>query len=278
MTDEERALILRLDTLEAAAFEALFAAAPRPLADALGLSVVRNEGVTALVAPRLPTTQFNRVIGLGNDRPATDADVDALLSLFRDRGVREHWVHVGPAAQPADLDGLLLRRGFTVPPRRSWAKVVRGVEPPPPVKTDLVVRELAPADAPKFSSVVLAAFGMPTAISPWIVALVGRSPFRCYAAFDGEDAVSGGLVYLDGDAAWLGLGSTLATHRGRGGQGAIMARRIVDAIDAGATVITTETGESIGNEKNASLANMYRMGFRLAASRRNFAAPPSERA
>jgi hypothetical protein len=71
----------------------------------------------------------------------------------------------------------------------------------------------------------------------------------------------------------------LPTHRRRGGQGALMARRIADAGAAGLDWVVTETGEPIAGESNPSLANMARTGFRCVASRLNFeCAPPATRA
>lgn len=269
--DADAELIRRLDRIEADVFADVFDACPAPLAQGLGLRVVRHDGgAVSLVAPQLPTSFFNRTLCLGNDRPATEADVAAVVDAHASSGVAEYWVHVGPAARPAELGALLEARGLSIAQRRSWAKVHRGPGDVPHVASELRVVEIGADQASAFARVVLAAFGMPPPMAPWIEALVERPHNRCYVAFDGDTPVSAGLVHLAGDAAWLGMGSTLATHRGRGGQGALMERRIVDALASGATLIATETGEPVGDEKNPSLANMFRMGFRTAASRLNY--------
>jgi len=81
--------------------------------------------------------------------------------------------------------------------------------------------------------------------------------------------VGGGALHIDRDVGWLGIGATLADSRGRGGQGAVMARRIADAAATGCTTLTTETGILPGRP-NPSLANMLRSGFTLAYERANW--------
>jgi hypothetical protein len=68
-------------------------------------------------------------------------------------------------------------------------------------------------------------------------------------------------------------GAVRTSHRRRGGQGALMARRIADAVAAGARYLVTETGEPMADEPNPSLANMKRCGFVTVASRLNFVGP-----
>jgi GNAT superfamily N-acetyltransferase len=120
---------------------------------------------------------------------------------------------------------------------------------------------------------IVAAFEMPPFMAEWLAALHGQPHWRIYAVTDGTQVVGGGCLYVSGELAWLGMGGVLASHRRRGGQGALMARRIADAIEAGALHIVTETGEPIADEPNPSLANMKRCGFVTVASRLNFAGP-----
>ena len=61
---------------EADAYEDLFQHAPPDL----GLSVVRSGGAVLLIAPSLPVVIFNRVIGLGLRKPASEATLDEILA------------------------------------------------------------------------------------------------------------------------------------------------------------------------------------------------------
>jgi hypothetical protein len=267
------------DELEAAAWADYVAAAPPAIAGALGLAAEEVGGATLLLAPAIPSSLFNRAIGLGVRRPATEADVDAIVERYRSAGCREAWIHLGPASAPAELAGWLTARGLALARRPRWAKVVRGAEPAPAISTALAIRPLAAADGPAFAEVLAAAFEMPASFGPWNQALIGRPGWRTYGAFEPaggpEDGGAGRLVavaamHLAGGRAWLGFGGTRPDARRRGGQGALMARRIADAIAAGCSFLATETGEPVDGEANPSLANMYRCGFRRACSRLNF--------
>lgn len=261
------------DDAEAAAYADLYDAAPPDLRQALGLRVEWRDGITALVAPGLPTPMFNRAIGLGMAHPATQDDVGWLQRLYRDAGVGPWWLHRNPHALPDDFLARLRVAGYADARRRSWAKVLRGTAPAPAVASDLAVDEPARARWDETAACIAQVFGLPPPAAGWLAALHGRPRWRVYAAADGGHVVGGACMYVDGGVAWLGMGSVLESHRRRGGQRALMARRIADAIAAGCTAITTETGEPAAGEPNPSLANMARCGFGVVASRLNLQAP-----
>jgi GNAT superfamily N-acetyltransferase len=158
-------------------------------------------------------------------------------------------------------------RGLTPHPR-TWAKFIRGAEPFA-ARTDLLVREIGLDHADAFGEVTTKGFGMPPFVAPWLAALVGRPRWRCFLAFDGDAPVGAGAAYIDKPAAWLGIGATLPSHRGRGAQGAILAARIDAAVRDGCTVLTTETGIPHDSEAGPSFKNIQRAGFRVAYARPN---------
>ena len=161
---------------------------------------------------------FNRVVGLGLREPATEAMLDDLVALYREAGVTKFAVQVSPAARPAELPAWLEARGLSA--RDNWAKVYRTATPPPEISTDLRIECIGPEHAETFAQVACTAFGMPLALSAMLVATIGRPGWRHYLAFDGDEAVATGALYVQGDVGWLGVGSTLPSHRRRGGQGA----------------------------------------------------------
>ena len=274
MTDDSpRADILRADDIEALAFADLYAAAPEPLRQQLGLCVAQHGGATLLLAPGLPTALFNRVIGLGQQRPADESDLDALRAAYRALQIGIWWLHWGPCDAPAGFVDRLLAQGFTAPARRSWAKVMRSSAPAPQIATSLLVEPATAATLEATTAAIAQSFGMPPFMATWMAALHGRAGWRIYTVKDAATPVGGGCLFIAGDCAWLGMGGVLESHRRRGGQGALMAHRIADAQDEGCTRVFTETGEPIGDEANPSLANMARCGFRVVASRLNFEAP-----
>lgn len=263
--------IIIADELEADAWVDMFHAAPAPL----GLVEKTVAGARLLIAPRIPLGMLNRVIGLGTFGDFSDSALDEVIAQFRSAGGPTCWVQVSPAA-PAALTEALVARGFSPAPRPSWAKVLRGAEAPPTIATPFTIREVGPEHADAVAAVLVAAHEMPPPVHPWNKALVGRPGWRAFAAFEGDTIVAAGFLHQGGDRAWLGLGGTVASHRKRGAQGALMATRIEAAIAAGARYIGTETGEPVAGEPNPSLANMYRCGFRKVASRLNYrwAGPP----
>lgn len=257
------------DAIEADAWSDMFAAAP----PALGLAVERVADATVLLAPRLPVMMFNRVIGLGVSQPATPATVDAIDALLRERAADERWVHVSPVSEPAEIADWLRARGYVLARRPAWVKVLRGTEAPPVVATAFTVRPVRADERGALAATITTAHGMPRALAPWIEALAAGERWTAYGAFDGEALVSGAMLYTHQDQAWLGLGGTLPTHRNRGAQGALMARRITDALARGCVTIATETGAPTADEANPSLSNMFRCGFKTVCLRENYAAP-----
>ena len=243
-----------LEGAEREALEDMFDAAPPGLG-----SAERVGGATVLIAPGLHSF-FNRAFAIGIDRPVGEDDIDAILAALR---AASEWSVQPPPGEP-ELESSLAARGLER--RLAWAKVLRGTDPPPDIRTDLQIRELGEGDAKRFGAVVAAGFGLPETVAAWCASLVGRPRWSAYGAFDGDALVGAGALFVDGDTGWLGMGATLPFHRGRGAQGAVMARRIADAIAVGCTTIATETG-ILPNRPNPSLDNMRRCGFEIAYER-----------
>lgn len=88
----------------------------------------------------------------------------------------------------------------------------------------------------------------------------------------GATPAATGVLYVDGDFGWLGIGGTLPEHRRSGGQSAILAARIAKAAELGCRHLTTETGVPHPGEKGPSFANIQRAGFSIAYVRENFTA------
>ena len=175
---------------------------------------------------------------------------------------------VSPLAQPAECLEWLLARGFTQ--GRNWAKMIRGNEPSPVVPTDLRVESIGKDRSEAFASVVLATFELPAVMRPWVKGPVGQPGWRHFLAFDGNKPVACAAMYVNGEVGWLGFDGTLKSHRKRGGQGALQARRIEVGRELGCKWFVTETGEDLPEDPNPSYRNMLRTGFKLAYLRRNY--------
>jgi GNAT superfamily N-acetyltransferase len=273
MQSDLAAAIDRLDGAEATAYRDMFAAAPAPLARSLGLEAREIAGATLLIAPGLPAPEFNRVVGLGNGGAVSDAQLDAVAQAYRAAGARTWWVQASPSEHAGGLIAQLTARGFAPPKRRAWVKMSRGAQRRAAVACGAEVRAARPEEHAALAEAVCAAFGMPAAIAPWLAALAARPGWRAAAAVLDGELVGGGFVHLQRERAWLGASGVRPAARGRHVHRALITLRIEQALEAGCTLITTETGEPIGDEPNPSLRNMQACGFGAAYSRFNYAAP-----
>jgi hypothetical protein len=271
---EPKSLSRLAEAVERDAWIDLCAAAPRDFAERVGLRVLHADGAAIAVMARVDHFQFNRVIGLGVDAPPSPATIDLALETYRAAGVRGFLVHEGPTAPP-DLGPALAERGL-VRFHRDWVKVHRDASAPAPAPTDLRIEEVPREGAEAFGRVVCQGFGMPELLAPLQVGIVGHPRFRAYWALDGDTPVAAGVLYVKGESAWLGIGATLPSHRRRGGQGALMARRIGDAVALGARHLFTETGVAVPGQPNTSYANMLRAGFAPLYVRANWTPPKAD--
>ncbi len=262
--------VARLEAVEMAAWEDIFAAAPATMTQDLGIATRRFGPALATVARAIDNGQFCRVQGCGLPGDEAGASVDHAIEWFRGLGLKNFLIQIPPGAE-ADKLMIRCKDAGLVPFRRAWTKFRRGAEPAPAAPTRLNVLEAtSPAQAKDFGDVAVAGFGMPPFLAPWLGALPGRPGWRCYVAYDGEAAVGVGAAFIQGNAAWLGVGATRPEARGQGSQSAILARRIADAVAGGVTLLCTETGSAVPGEPQTSFQNIQKAGFEIAYERLNF--------
>ena len=241
----------------------------------LGLAASEIGGAQAVALEALENPFFNRVIGLGVQRPATELDLDAVIAFFEEHRRSTVAISIAPHALPAQLVGWVEDRGFPV--SRRWPKMWRSLaDMPESPRTDLRVESIGPVHADDFANVVNEAFEFDDQLKPMLPFTVGRPGWTHYLGFDGDHPVAAGAMYVIDDIVWLGFGATLATHRGRGGQSAIFHRRLVDARAAGCRLAFTETGPDSEEEPNLSYRNMVRLGFRVGYHRPNWVRRPAD--
>jgi hypothetical protein len=243
---------------------------------AAGVHVEEIGGAVCVAFSQLgDSTLVNRATGLGLARAASDADLDEIDGFFSGLGVR-YAIALSPDAAPANVGDRLADRGFQA--GYAWAKFRRGVDAPAAVDTPLHVERVSAARAPAFAHVVRTAWELPAAVEPWLAALAERPGWHCYVAFDGDEPAAAGAVFVSQGVAWLGLASTVAEQRRRGGQNAIMAARIRHAAALGCDVVVTETGEQLEDRPSNSYRNIVRNGFEQVYVRPNYWSPPGEEA
>lgn len=253
-----------LDRIEREAWSDMFAASPPPFTAGAGLASRGFDGATAFAIRAAPAIQFNRAQVASLER-LSDSALDAVLD----------WLigNCGPvwALQTASPDtSRLAARGLRA--ASSWTKFRRPSADAPEAATALEIRAVDPSKAQDFGATVQAGFGAPPPFAFWAAALVGRPRWTTYVAYDGSVPVAAAALFVDGGTGWLGLGCCLPSHRGRGAQSALLARRIADAQRAGAITVVTETGTPPPGEEAAhpSFRNIRRAGFEPAYARLNF--------
>ncbi len=115
-----------LEMSEALACEDAFVAASALPGNPTGAATVRVGGGVAFGLTVIDFVLFNRVIGLGTARPATEADVEAASRFFLELGVTESVVQVPPSAESPELVSWLSARGYGQ--GRRWAKLWRPLD------------------------------------------------------------------------------------------------------------------------------------------------------
>jgi hypothetical protein len=260
----------RLELVEAAAFTALWEAAPERVRREHGIRARTIAGaVCTAVAAAPENTMINRVTGLGLREPPTDAELGEIDAFFRDGGVR-YAIGVSPFAAP-DLGARLEARDFE--PGYAWMKFRRGVESPPMVETALRVEEIGAEHGPAFGSVVARGYGMGEFAADWLGAAAGSPSFRLLLAWEGDEPAGAGALFVGAGIGWLGLAATVPEHRRKGAQGAILAARLRTAAAAGLRELATETGELVPERPSNSYRNLLRSGFEEQYVRANYLSP-----
>ena len=221
-------------------------------------SAAQAGGAIVLRVPEAAESpMLNRVVGLGVQSPATEADVDEALAAMG-AGVT-FYVAVAPGARPVGLPGWLRARGL----ERGWGWMAfrRDVRIPASAATNLQVVEVhTVVHAAAFGSVVRVSYQLPAAIEPRL-ARMHDAGWRCWVAFDGDEPAGAGALFAAEGVAYLGFAGTLAAHRGKGAQSALLTARIRAAAELGCDLVITETGERSGDRPSNSYRNILRAGF-----------------
>lgn len=274
-SDRPMAASIAAEMFEIETWSDLVAAAPAPLAKATGLEVRDVGGAICVIAPGIPSKEFNRCVGLGVNRPATEDDVIDILRFYRANGVFDAWIQVMEGAVPDILPEWLAARG-SKPSGAGWIVFDRDMQPPQQRPTDLHISEIGAEHAEAAAKAFRVGYGLPPSFDPWIAALPGRTGWRAYAAFDGGAIVATAFTRRSGRRAAMAGAATLPEARGRGAQGALLAMRLRDAAADGVTTVQSHTwlpangGLPADGGRNPSLNNMRRSGFRELHKRANF--------
>ncbi|MFC0432640.1 GNAT family N-acetyltransferase [Kutzneria buriramensis] len=136
--------------------------------------------------------------------------------------------------------------------------------------TAFSITEIGTGQAHDWASVVAQGFGIAGHLEPVLARSVGRPHARHFVAWDGATAVGAACLYQRGELGYLTTTATLASHRDRGIQSALISRRAKEAAAAGCARLVAETGKPTRDGKNSSFNNLTRAGLEPLYERRNW--------
>jgi hypothetical protein len=245
---------------------------PRPRLAPLLVEQARCAGVTVashavggavqILCPELPRKiGYNRAFDVDAREPGVAA---ALVDRARRAGIRP-LLEVTPASIAEDTAAALGALGLAPLWRVVALRLDLRALPLPEEGSGVRVRDARPDEAPAFGALAVRAYGPPLPGFPaadqgaeerfW-AALCRLGQARCFLAeIDGAPAAVG-LFVRAGAVALVDGAATLAEHRGRGCQGALVARRFREARAAGASIAITRTVPGWASQRNLERAGM----------------------
>lgn len=271
-------LIAALETAETNAFADLYAATPAGVATDLGLSITTIGDASIMAVNAIDVLALNRVVGLGIEGEPSDEHLSRVLDAIGRTGSPRLFVQVAPLNGYDSVGTRLEARGLRH--YNNWMRLRRDLTnlealPPPSAdqraaRTPIEVHQIDADQAGIFGRIVAGAFGYPPPLVPLSGQVVGRPHWHHYLAYDGETPIAAAAMYVNDQAAWFGFAGTDAAHRGRGGQHALVTRRLKDAAEAGCRWVSVETAEDTITRDAPSFRNLRRFGFEVAYKRPNY--------
>lgn len=232
-------------------------------------------GPTTLVLTRNSRNAwYNRWIAAGISRPATERQLDEVIERARSHGSHLLSIQAGPLTRPTRFPRWLEARGFRegLPTAKLWrdsAPLRRTATP-----KDVRVLKVRAGQAGVWVDVVAQVWRSYGSRREWYEARVRAPGWHHFLAWSGGEAVGAGALFVgetaEGRAGHLVDGVTLAPHRRRGIQGAIIRKRIAAARRMGCSVVTSETAPPLPRMPLVSYRNLGRQGFALGCVRENW--------
>lgn len=194
---------------------------------------------------------MNRVYLCGAEPGMDSNSLRHIIGLFAEEGIERFFVWLSPGPRMDAVRGWLEGNGLKRVQWTGYPTLCRSVRSPVPFSTDFEVREVG-ADE-------IAAMREPPDQSIWpdYLRTAGREGFFHYMAFDGKRPVAIAALCIFEDIGYLTAAATAESHRRRGAQQALIARRIERAEALGCAIEVSETLYMLEH----SWRNLQRAGF-----------------
>ena len=261
---QARDLFSLIEAAEADAWEEIQRSSPPAFRDEFGVTVHRVRGAV-LVASRAELASLNRLWLPGSAKAPVEEVLDEAIDCARSAGSTKLLIHCPPwAADSKTFEQRGLRP--TTPMTKLYRQPASSIDH----ACSLRIETIGAADSGRFATISTIASDMPPSFGSGFNSTIGSDGWIHYMAFDGDEpvAVAGLRVYAQ--AAWCCMAATLKSHRGRGAQSALLARRIRDAAIAGCSWVTCESISKSPEEPSDSKRNMLRAGFVPAYDRLSY--------
>jgi GNAT superfamily N-acetyltransferase len=197
------------------------------------------------------SANLNRVYLCGTDAGMDFDTVGRLIDLFATERVRRFFVWLSPGPDMDVVRRWLEGNGLCRIRRTGYPTLCRADRSPVQFRTDLEVREVS-AD-----EIAEARDQLGDTMWPEYVRSAGKEGFFHYMAFDGGRPVAIATLCVFEDLGYLMASATAESHRKRGAQQALIAKRIERAEQIGCSMLVSETLYMIEH----SYRNLQRAGF-----------------
>lgn len=256
-----------IEHIEAEAWAQLHLALPPALRDQLGCEVKRYGAALSVRTPGADAPSANRTIGLGFESELAEHQLNEIVAWYADAAIKRWLLEWSPEARPRGAETWFAHHGgrAMTPTLKLW----RTLEPRAATvdRSTVEVVEIDTTDAPIFQEIVAESLGVPRIIAPVVSSTVGQERWHFYLARDGARPIAGAAMFVRGDGAWLGLSATDPSHRNRGAQTALLARRLRDAAAVGCAWVSADTQPDTPARPNPSYRNMRRAGMDILYAR-----------
>jgi GNAT superfamily N-acetyltransferase len=197
------------------------------------------------------SANLNRVYWCGTEAGMEFRGIGRLIDLFATDGVKRFFVWLSPGPDMEVLRGWLEQSGLSRIRRTGYPTLCRDHRSPVEFKTDLEVREVSAEE------IAQAGDQLGETMWPGYVRSAGKEGFFHYMAFDDGRPVAVATLCVFEDLGYLMAAATAESHRKRGAQQALIAKRIERAEQMGCSTLVSETLYMIEH----SYRNLQRAGF-----------------
>jgi GNAT superfamily N-acetyltransferase len=197
------------------------------------------------------SANLNRIYLCGTEPGLQPDGLDRLIELFAAAGVKRFFVWLSPGPDMDVVRGWLKARGLARVRWTGYPTLCRSGHSPVQFNTDFEIREVSAAE--------IEAARDQLGDTPWLeyTGAAGKQGFFHYMAFDGSRPVAIAALCLFEDLGYLMAARTAETHRKRGAQQALIAKRVERAEQIGCSTLVSETLTMLEH----SLRNLQRAGF-----------------